>query len=130
DERRGRPRRASRRRSWSSPRCPPHPRHPPPLSGPRRWHRRTRSLPHLHRFRPGVLEEFPEPPHHPLTHHPNVTEHALAAAPVTVLLEPVEDETDCRRIHGTRDGVNQAVQMKRGPEPHRQPEDTLGERRH
>src|SRR5256884_4436750 len=81
-------------------------------------------------LRPGVLEELPEPPHHPLTHHPDVTEHALAAAPVTVLLEPVEDETDCRRIHGTRDGVNQAVQMKRGPEPHRQPEDTLGERRH
>src|SRR3989442_4011419 len=79
---------------------------------------------------PGRLEELPEPPHHPLTHHPNVTEHALAAAPVTVLLEPVEAETDCRRIHGTRDGVNQAVQMKRGPEPHRQPEDTLGERRH
>src|SRR5207247_3851200 len=82
------------------------------------------------RFPPGVLEELPEPPHHPLTHHPDLTEHALAAAPVPIVLEPVEDETDCRRIHGTRDGVNQAIQMKRRPEPHRQPEDALGERRH
>src|SRR5438876_3436708 len=81
-------------------------------------------------LRPGGLEELPEPPHHPLTRHADLTEHALAAAPVSVLLEPVEDETDCRRIHGTRDGVNQAAQMKRRPEPHGQPEDALGERRH
>src|SRR2546428_120865 len=87
-------------------------------------------VPPLPGFGRAVIEEPPEPPHHPPPSHPDLPEHAVAAAPVTVLLEPVGDETDCRRIHGTRNGVTQATQMKRRPEPHRQPEDALGERRH
>src|SRR5207244_5015137 len=76
-----------------------------------------------------ALEELAQPLDHPLPHHPDLPAHAVTAAcrRRTLLPQPVQHETYCGRIHGTRDRVNQPGQMKRHAETHREAEDALRE---
>src|SRR4029453_15999776 len=62
------------------------------------------------------LEEFPQPPDHPLSHHPELSEDAgrVAGPASSLLAQPVKDETAGGRIHWTGDRVNQSLQMKWG----------------
>src|SRR5215831_5134327 len=78
----------------------------------------------------GPSEELPQPPHHPLPHHPELPAHAVPVTHAGVLLEPVKYQTDCRRIHGTRHDVNQTAQMKWHSETDGKPKDALGKAYH
>src|SRR5437867_11166719 len=76
-----------------------------------------------------VLEELAQPLDHPLPHRPDLPAHTVTAAcrRWTLLPQPVQHETYCGRIHGTRYRVNQPGQMKRHAETHREVEDALRE---
>src|SRR2546426_12078238 len=61
---------------------------------------------------PPRSEELPQPPHHALPRPFQRSQRAVPSrARLSVLPETVQHETDGRRIHGTRDDVNQSVQM-------------------